>query len=83
MRHLFVTAGLVFFSGYFLVRTRVTVSVSSRIIGKRTLYDLYCPHCSLEMMVTFTRGAGHFENGMHVITCISGHTRPLIFAETI
>ena len=52
--------------------------VYSSIIIRRTLYDLYCPYFSPEVMVKFTRReTGHFvtliENGMHLITCISGH----------
>ena len=52
--------------------------VYSSIIIRRTLYDLYCPYFSPEVMVKFTRReTGHFvtliENGMHLIACISGH----------
>ena len=51
---------------------------SSRIIGRRTLNDLYCQYFLPEVMVKFTRKArGHFvtfiESGMHLIKCISGH----------
>ena len=59
-------------------RIRVRVYVSSRIIVRRTLYNLYCPYFLPEVMVKFTRRAtGHFmtliEVGMHLIMCISGH----------
>ena len=57
---------------------RVTVYVSSRILVRRTPYDLYCLYFSPEVMVKFTRRVtGHFvtliKSGIHRITCISGH----------
>ena len=57
---------------------RVTVSVSSRIIIRRTLHDLYSPYFSPGVVAKFTtRETGHFvmliETRMHIITWISGH----------
>ena len=59
---------------------RVTVYVSSRIIVKRTLYDLNCPYFSPVVMVKFMRRVmGHFvtliETGMYLIRCISVSAR--------
>ena len=78
VNYLFITLGEAFVFELFLVRIRVTVYVSSRIIIRRTLYDQYCPYISPELMVKFTRSVkGYFvsviENGMQVITFICGH----------
>ena len=59
---------------------RVTVYVSSRIIVRRTLYDLYIVYLLPDVMVKFTRRVtGHFvtliETGMYLNRCISVSAR--------
>ena len=67
-----VTLGLAF-----RLRLGLLFMSSLRRRVRKTLYDLYCPHFSPEVMATFTRKAtGQFmtliESGMHLIMCISG-----------
>lgn len=47
-------------------RIRVTVYVSSRIIVRRALYDLYCPYFSPAVVLKFTRNA----RGYFVTACL-------------
>ena len=47
-------------------RIRVTVFVSSRIIVRRALYDLYCPYFSPAVVLKFTRNA----RGYFVTACL-------------
>ena len=54
------------------------------VSSRRTLYDLYCPYFSPEVIVKFTRWAtGHFvtltRNRRHLSWCISGHMVPTKF----
>ena len=63
VNHLVVTLGLAFVFGFSFRSGRIRVTVYVPLRGRvgRTLYDLYCPYFSSEVMMKFTRKAmGHF-----------------------
>ena len=89
VNHLGVTLGLAIVFGLsFRLGLGWLFYVSSRRKAT-TLYDVYRPHFSPEVMVKFTRKArGHFvtltESSMPLVECISGHNwafRALFFVR--